>query len=418
MVTADSACHTCGHGDDHQLIICGLEAGDDDRDQDTEGSPAGSGREGKTYSDQEDDEGKKSGKACSLVLDDVSDEFLGAEAVCHGLEGPCEGQDQDRRNHLLEAFRDALHDGAEVERSADHVESHCEDQRAEGTEHQSYGSIGVREGLDEACAFEEAAGVDHADDAADDQRDDREEHIDNFSVGLVLGAVNVCIRTIFCRVQIAVLKSVVLVLVHGAVLYLHHDHEDHHGDGEQGVVVIRDGLDEQRDAVLALYETGDRCSPGGDRSDDADGSCGRVDQVSELGAGDLVLVRDGAHYAADCQTIKIVVDEDQAAEADGGELRAFSACDLLRSPVSECSTAAGAVHQLNHDAQDYQEHQDAHVVGVGENCNDAVIEDMVQGPLEVITRIQESAGNDTDEQGAVNFLGDQCQRDGDDRRYQ
>ena len=43
---------------------------------------------------------------------------------------------------------------------------------------------------------------------------------------------------------------------------------------------------------------------------------------------------------------------------------------------------------------------------------------MVQGSLEVITRIQESTGNDTDEQGAVNFLGDQCQRDGDDRRYQ
>ena len=162
------------------------------------------------------------------------------------------------------------------------------------------------------------------------------------------------------------------MLVHGAVLYLHHDHEDHHGDGEQGIIVIRNRLDEQSDAVLALYETGDRCSPGRDRSDDTDRSCGRVDQVCELCTGDLVLVSYGAHHAADCQTVKIVVDEDQAAEADGGELRAFSAGDLFRSPVSECSTAAGAVHQLNHDAQDYQEHQDAHVVGVGENRNDTV----------------------------------------------
>ena len=170
MVAADSACHTCGHGDDHQLIVSGLEAGDDDRDQDTEGSPAGPGREGKADCDQEDDEGKKSCKTCRLVLDDVSDEFLGAEAVCHGLEGPRESQDQDSGNHLLEALRDALHDGTKIKRFANHVEGHCEDQRAEGAEHETYGSIGVREGLDEACAFEEAAGVDHADDAADDQR--------------------------------------------------------------------------------------------------------------------------------------------------------------------------------------------------------------------------------------------------------
>ena len=169
MVAADRACHACGHGDDHQLIVSGLEAGNDDRDQNTEGPPAGSGREGETYCDQEDDEGKKSGKSGRFVLDDVSDEFLGAQAVCHCLQGPREGQDQDRGDHLLEALGDALHDGAEIQGLAEHVEEHGEYHRAEGAENKAYRRVGVREGLDKACSLEESAGVNHADDTADDQ---------------------------------------------------------------------------------------------------------------------------------------------------------------------------------------------------------------------------------------------------------
>ena len=384
VVAADSAGHACGHGDDHQLIVCCLEAGNDDRDQDTEGSPAGTGREGEAYRDQEDDERQESCKTGRFVLDDVCDEFLGAQTVSHGLQGPCEGQDQDRGNHLLEAFRDAFHDRAKIQRLAEHVEEHSEDHRTEGAEHQTYGCVGIREGLDKACSLEETAGVDHADDAADDQRDDREEHIDNFPFSGDLGIINIRVGTVFSGIEIAFLKGVVLVLVHRAVLYFHHDHQDHHGDRKEGIIVVRNGLDEEADSVLSLDETGDGCRPGGDRSDDADRRCGRIDQVSELGAGDLVLVRDGTHNASDGQAVKIVIDEDQASEADGGELRAFSGSDLLGSPVAECGTAAGAVHELDHDAQNDQEHQNTHVVGIREHSDDTVVKDMGQGPLKAV----------------------------------
>ena len=384
MVTADGTCHACGHGDDHQLIVSSLEAGNDDRDQDTEGSPAGTGRKGEANRDQENDERQKSCKTGSLVLDDVSDEFFCAQAVCHGLQGPCESQDQDRGNHLLEAFGDALHDGSEIQRPAEHVEEHGEDHRTEGAEHQTYGCIRVREGLDKACSLEETAGVDHADDAADDQCDDREEHVDDFSFRRNLGIINVCVRTVFSGIEIAILDGVVLVLVHRAVLYFHHDHQDHHSDREERVVVVRNGLDEQVDAVLALDETGYGCRPGGDRSDDTYRRRSRVDQVSELSAGDLVLVSDGTHNASDCQAVKIVIYEDQAAKADSRKLRAFSGSDLLRSPVSERGTAACAVHELDHDAQNDQEHQNTHVVGIGEYGDDTIVKDVVQSTLEAV----------------------------------
>ena len=418
VVAADGACHAGGHGDDHQLIVSRLEAGDDDRDQDTEGTPAGSGREGQAYSDQEDDEGQKACEAGRLVLDDVSDEFFGAEAVCHGLERPCEGQDQDGGNHLLEALGNASHDGVEVEGLANHVKAHGQDQGTEGAEHQTHGSVGVGKRFNKACSFEESACVDHADDTADNQCDDREEHVDNLAVGLVLGSVDVCIGTVFRGVQIAIVDGIIFMSVHGAVLYFHHDHEDHHGDGEQGVVVIRNGLDEKRDAVLAFNKSGNGGCPGGDRSDDADRSCGRVDQVGELGTGNLMLVGDRAHDAADGQTVKIVINEDQAAESNGGQLGAFSGSDLLGSPVAEGSTAAGAVHELDHDAQDDQEDQNTYVVGVRENCDDAIGKDVIQRSLEVIARVKQRTGDDSDEQGAVNFLGDQRERDRDDGRHQ
>ena len=74
------------------------------------------------------------------------------------------------------------------------------------------------------------------------------------------------------------------MLIHGAVLYFHHDHKNHHGDREQRIIVVRNGLDEKADAVFAFHETGYRCSPGGDRRDDTYRRCRRVDQISQLGA--------------------------------------------------------------------------------------------------------------------------------------
>ena len=76
-----------------------------------------------------------------------------------------------------------------------------------------------------------------------------------------------------------------------------------------------------------------------------------------------MFVGDGTHNAADCQAVEVVVDEDQAAKADRCELRAFSGFDFLGRPVAEGSAAAGAVHELDHDAQNDQEYQNAHVVG-------------------------------------------------------
>ena len=131
-----------------------------------------------------------------------------------------------------------------------------------------------------------------------------------------------------------------------------------------------------------------------------------------------MLVRYGAHDASDGEAVEIVVDEDKAAKTDRGELGTLSGSDLFGGPVAECGAAARAVHELDHDAQNDQENKNAHVVGIGEHSDDAIVKDMVEGPLKAVTGVKKSAGDNADEQRAVHFFGDQCQGDRDDRRYQ
>src|SRR5699024_6183400 len=99
--------------------------------------------------------------------------------------------------------------------------------------------------------------------------------------------------------------------------------------------------------------------PGGDGGDDADGRGGGVDEVGELGAGDVVLVRYGAHDAAHGQAVEVVVHEDEHTERDGGQLRADAGLDVLCRPAPEGRGAARAVHERDHRAEDDEEDEDA-----------------------------------------------------------
>ena len=61
-----------------------------------------------------------------------------------------------------------------------------------------------------------------------------------------------------------------------------------------------------------------------------------------------------------------------------------------------------------------QEHQDAHVVAVGQGAHDTVVEDVGQRPLEMEVGVQQTAHQDAHEQGGVDLLRDQSEADGDD----
>ena len=225
-------------------------------------------------------------------------------------------------------------------------------------------------------------------------------------------------RTLRRGIEIVVLDRIDLMLVHRAEIHLQGHHQDHHRDGEQCVEVIRDGLQEEAHAVLSLDEAGHGRRPGGNRGDDADRCRGGVDEVRQLRTADLMLIGHRTHDGADRQTVEVVVDEDEAAKGDRGELCAGPRPDVLRCPVTERGRATTAVHELYHRTEDDEEAEDADIIAVGQNRDDTIDEDVVDGALEVITGKQERTGQDTEEKGAVYLLRDERECDGDDRRHE
>ena len=153
---------------------------------------------------------------------------------------------------------------------------------------------------------------------------------------------------------------------HGAEVDLGHGQRDHHDDGQQGVEVVGNGGDEQGQTVgvAVLRKAADGGGPGADGSDDAHRRGGGVDQVGQLGTGDVVLVGDRTHDAAHGQAVEVVVDEDQDAQADGGQLRADAGLDVGGGPLTEGGGTTSCVHQGDHNAQDDQENQDAYIPAV------------------------------------------------------
>ena len=355
-------------------------------------------------------------EAARGLLHQAGDELLRAQGIRHGLEAPGEGQDEDGRHHGLEALRDAFHDLPEGERPAAEVEEDRQNQRYGAAQHQAHRGVRIREGLDEGGAGEEAAGIDHADDAGYDQHDDRQNEIDDLSFRFrLLGLVGIGAPA---GEDVAVLDRVPLVLRHGAVVHLRKRQNDHHDDGQDRVKVEGNRLDEEVQPVAVLHIAGYRGRPGGDRGDDAHRRRRRVDHVGQLRPADPVLVAYRAHDGADRQAVEIVVDEDEHAEADGRQLRARACADPLPRPAPEGRGAAGPIHDADHGAEDHQEDQDAHVVGIRQGGHDAVVEDVQERALETEGGVQEAARQDADEEGGIDLLRDEREGDGDHRGEQ
>ena len=208
---------------------------------------------------------------------------------------------------------------------------------------------------------------------------------------------------------------------HGTVVDVKDGHGDDHDERQDAVVVIGNLAQEHGDtgAGEAVGHIGrDSGGPGGHRSQHAHGGGGRIDNVGELGTGDLVGLSDGTHHGADRQAVEVVVDEDEDAEQHRHQLRAAACLDGLTGPAAECGGAAGLVHEVDHDTQDDQEDQDGDVDGVDHA-------DVFTGTDEVDNHLpggeiceQQGRSDAPEEQGRVHFLADKGQRDCDHRGEQ
>ena len=205
---------------------------------------------------------------------------------------------------------------------------------------------------------------------------------------------------------------------HGAVVDVQQRDDHDHQQCQQAVVVPGDLTDEHLDTadIVRVDVAGHGGSPGGHGSDHADGSGRGVNDVGQLRTGDVMALGNGTHNGAHGQAVEVVVDEDQHAQQHGHQLCAGAGMHGLGSPAAEGLGAAGLVHQVDHDAQNDQEHDDGDVAGVRNGGDDTVIalHQLHQRLPGGEVADQQRAHQAAQEQGRIHFLADQGQHDGHD----
>ena len=208
---------------------------------------------------------------------------------------------------------------------------------------------------------------------------------------------------------------------HRAVVDVEYGDDDDHHQSQDAVIVPGDLAEEHGDAGAgeAIGHIGrNGGGPGGHGSEHAHGRGSGVDDVGQLGAGNVVALGDGTHNSAHGQAVEIVVDEDQHAQQHGHQLRAHAGLHGLLGPAAKRGRAAGLVHQVHHDAQDDQEDQDGDVDGVDHTHAVASADEVHHRLPGSEVSQQQRADQAAQEQRGIHFLADQSQGDSDHRGEQ
>ena len=158
------------------------------------------------------------------------------------------------------------------------------------------------------------------------------------------------------------------MLAHGADIELEGDHHQHHDQGEHRIEVHRDHLDEGGDGALpgdavsrhdAAYQGDDISTPGGDGHQHADRCGGGVQQVGQLGTGDLEAVghrtADGPHR----QAVEEVIDKEGKHHHASQGFGALAGLGTTLGPLGKGTGRPGDAHQADEATQ--QQHKQDHV---------------------------------------------------------
>ena len=99
---------------------------------------------------------------------------------------------------------------------------------------------------------------------------------------------------------------------HSAKIPARPDDEGHESQGQKGIEVEGNSLQEQGEAVnlAALRQGGTHsCRPAGHGSDDADRRCRSINDVRQLSAGHFELIRHRPHDRTNREAVEIIVNE-------------------------------------------------------------------------------------------------------------
>ena len=194
------------------------------------------------------------------------------------------------------------------------------------------------------------------------------------------------------------------------------DDEEHEEQCQPCVEIERDCLQEEHKAIdgrVLRQGRADCRRPAGNGGDDTDRCRRRVDDVGELCARDLKLVRDGTHDGADGEAVEVVVDEDDDAEQHGDEGGAALPLDRARRPLAVGIHRTRARDGGDEDAKDDEKDQD---VDVAPNLVRHDLKHRERCLQKVAAREEHGAREDADDERHIDFLRPEREDDGDDRR--
>ena len=281
MVTADSSCHAGGDSNGHQGRVGCLECVYNNRNQNTKGTPGSSGCKCQETAYQEDDCRKQIYNSRCASFDDRSHKLCSTQAVGHGFQGPCKGQDHNSRYHGFEALRDAVHALFESKHFTTHIQCNRYYQCKCTSYSQTYGCITVGECSYKILTCKKSTGPDHSNDTADNQRQNRNYQVFYASISNSHFIITVTIWTIRCSEQITIF-CIVFMHFHRTEVNIQNCNSHHHNNRQQCIEVIRNGTDEKSQSVFTFYKSCNCCCPGRDRCNNADRSCGCINQISQF----------------------------------------------------------------------------------------------------------------------------------------
>ncbi len=168
---------------------------------------------------------------------------------------------------------------------------------------------------------------------------------------------------------------------HRPVIKAHQGKCEDENNGQQRIVIIRNGAHEQLDAGIdaLIHHARHGGRPGGDRRNHADRRRGGINDIGQLRSGNLMPVRYRHHHRSDRQAVEIIVHEDQDPEQEGRQHGAASCLHMPFGPFAEGRRASRLVHQGHHRSQQNQEHEDSDVPCTRHRLNKAFVDHRIQG---------------------------------------
>ena len=188
------------------------------------------------------------------------------------------------------------------------------------------------------------------------------------------------------------------VFGHSKYITLGPDNEQHKQNSHPGIKVKWNSLQKQAKAIqlAALWQRGaySRC-PAGHWRQNTYRSCCSINDIGQLGSGNLEPICNRAHNSTNCKTIEIVINKNNHTQQSSQQHGTAASANITGCPFTIGSGCTGAGNSRHQNTQNNQENQNidispylvCHNLKQGHNC--------IQH-IEIC--VQQGSGKNTDKQ--------------------